>query len=493
VRHDEYAKYDALGLAELVRKKQVSPRELADAAIARIEAVNPRLNAVVHRMDEKARRAAEGELPDGPFRGVPFLVKDLDGTLAGEPCTESSRALAGWVPAVDSELFARYKRAGLVICGKTNAPEFGIMGITEPELRGPCRNPWNLERTPGGSSGGAGAAVAARIVPMAHAGDGGGSIRIPASACGLYGLKPTRARTPLGPEVGESWQGLVAIHAVTRSVRDCAALLDATQGPDTGAPYIAPPPARPFLSEVGAPPGKLRIGFTTRPILGKATHPDCEAAVRDAAKLLASLGHEVVEEELPIEREPLAAAYLTFVGAGIAKSVALTEEATGVRPHAGLFEPTTWFLKQVGEELSAKELELARVRMHRTQRALGKFFETRDAYLTAALAHPPSKVGELALKPFERAGLALLRTLPIGGLIRKTLGDLASQALEKTPNTQVFNITGQPAASVPLYWSAEGMPIGVQVATRFGDEATLLRLSAQLEEARPWKDRAPAL
>ena len=280
MRHDEYAAHDALGLAELVRSGEVTATELVDAAIARIDAVNPTINAVVHRMDDTARAAAAGELPDGPFRGVPFLVKDMDGFLADEPCTFSSRSLVDYVPNHDSELFARFRRAGVVFTGKTNCPEFGILGVTEPELRGAARNPWNQDFTPGGSSGGSGAAVAAGIVPVAHAGDGGGSIRIPASACGLFGLKPSRGRTPLGPDEGESWNGLVARHVVSRTVRDSAAFLDATQGGDTGAPYAAPPDGA-FLEALQRAPDRLRIGFSTESQLGRGTDPECAAAVTE--------------------------------------------------------------------------------------------------------------------------------------------------------------------------------------------------------------------
>jgi len=494
VKHEEYAAHDGLSLAALVKSKQVTPREVLDAAIARADAVNPRLNAIVHRMDEKARKAADGPLPEGPFTGLPFLVKDLDGVLAGEPFTGSSRSLVGYVPALESELFLRYRRAGAVIFGKTNTPEFGIMGVTESELRGPARNPWNPEHTTGGSSGGSGAAVAARIVPIAHAGDGGGSIRIPASACGLFGLKPTRGRLPLGPQCGEGWSGLVVPHVLTRSVRDSAAMLDATHGPDTGAPYVAPAPERPFLEEVTRAPGKLRIAFTKRSLLGSATHADCGAAVDDAAKLLSSLGHDVAETELPVDGPAIAKAYLTIVASCVSQTCVATEKLTGVRARPALFEPTTWFLKQVGDELSGRELEEARVTFHAMARDVAAFFERRcDVYLTATMAYPPVKVGALALKPAERFALGALRAIPSGTVLRKALADLAAGSLEKTPNTQVFNMTGQPAMSVPLHWSAAGLPIGVQLAGRFGDEATLLRLAGQLESTRPWKDRAPKM
>ncbi len=278
----DIALLDATALADLVRRRQVTPAELVNAAIGRIERLNPQLNAVVTPMFEQAREAARGPLPEGPFTGVPFLMKDLGPTVAGVRYTQGSRFLRDYVAPGDSELTKRYRRAGLIIAGKTNTPELGLVPTTEPGLFGPARNPWDLTRTTGGSSGGSAAAVAAGIVPMAHANDGGGSIRIPASCCGLFGLKPTRARTPLGPDVGDVMSGLAVDHAVTRTVRDCAALLDATGGPDLGDPYWAPPPERPFAQEVEGDPGRLRIAFATQAPAGSPIHPDCVAAVRDA-------------------------------------------------------------------------------------------------------------------------------------------------------------------------------------------------------------------
>ena len=290
---------DATALAERVRKGEVHPTELVEQAISATEKVNPQLNAIVHKMYDKARAAAKGPLPEGPFRGVPFVVKDLDGWLAGEPYTQSSRMSKDFVPPVDAEIIARMKQTGVVIVGKTNTPELGLLGVTEPELRGPARNPWNPDHTPGGSSGGTAALVASRAVPFGHGGDGGGSIRIPASACGLFGLKPTRGRNPLGPRAGEGWGGYVQQGVLTRSVRDCATMLDATQGPHAGAPYAAPPRERPYVEEIRRAPRKLRIAFSTGSLYGRETHADVKAAVNDAAALCASLGHELEETSPP--------------------------------------------------------------------------------------------------------------------------------------------------------------------------------------------------
>lgn len=482
---------DATALAERVRTREVHPTELVDAAIARIEKVNPRLNAVVHRMYDQARAAAQGALPDGPFRGVPFVVKDLDGWLAGEPYTQSCRMSKDFVPTEDAEVIARMKRTGVVIVGKTNCSELGILGVTESELRGPARNPWNPDHTPGGSSGGTAAIVASRAVMMGHGGDGGGSIRIPSSACGLFGLKPTRARNPLGPDVAEGWGGYVQPGVLTVSVRDCATMLDATQGPDIGAPYAAPPPARPYTEEIRRAPRKLRIAFSTGAQLGKGTHADVKAAVADAAALCASLGHELEEVALPIDRDALVAAYFTQIAVGTAIGIETTASWVGRAPTPTDFEPTTWLLGTIGRKLPAIELQRSRDACQAAGRALGRFFQRYDLFLDGTLAYPPLAVGALALKPAERAALAALRVVSPRFVIDKILATLGANALDKTPNTQVANQTGVPAMSVPLWWNAAGLPIGVQFTAPFGDEATLFQLAAQLETARPWAARLP--
>ncbi|QRN93625.1 amidase [Archangium violaceum] len=486
-----YDALDATALAERVRKKELHPSELVEETISRIEEVNPKLNAVVHRMYDQARKTAAGPLPEGPFTGVPFVVKDLDGYVAGVPFTGSCKALVNFVPDHDSELIARFRRAGVILVAKTNTPELGILGTTEPALRGPTRNPWNPEHSTGGSSGGSAACVATRVVPMAHAGDGGGSIRIPASACGLFGLKPTRARNPLGPIIGESWGGYVQQHVLTRSVRDSAAMLDATHGADPGAPYAAPPPARPFLQEVGAPPGRLRIAFSTGSLFGKHVHPDCVAAVKDAAKLCEDLGHEVVEDAPRLDWGELVRAYLVNVAANVAVELEEISHLTRKPLDASDFEPSTWALSQLGNILTAADLQRSRSATHRASRKVAAFFERYDLFLDATLAYPPVRIGELALKPTELAALAVLRRVPVKPAFLRMLDELAANSLERTPNTQLFNQTGQPAMSVPLYWNAAGLPIGVQFAGRFGDEATLFRLAAQLEQARPWAGRTP--
>lgn len=488
---DAYSRMDAVALADLVRRREVTPLELLELAIARADAVQPSLRAIVHRLDDAAREQARGVLPDGALRGVPFLVKDLDGTLAGAPYNAGSRALAGFVSPRDSELFARYRRAGLVIFGKTNTPEFGLLATTEPLLHGPTHNPWQLEHSAGGSSGGSAAAVAAGIVPAAHGGDAGGSIRIPASACGLFGLKPSRGRMPLGPEIGEVLGGLGVAHVITRSVRDSAALLDATHGADLGAPYAAPPAPQSFRAELARAPGRLKIAFSPRSLLGQQTHPDCAQALEDAMRLCSTLGHDVSEAIPPFDRDALRLAYLTLTAAAAAAAVEHTRSLTGREPSPEGFEPETWFLAQVGRSLSALHLERARERIFATTREVAGFFEGYDVFACSTLAYPPVRIGELALGRASRLLLAGFRMYAPPRVIELALQKLAQDSLERTPNTMLFNMTGQPAMSVPLHWNAAGLPIGTQFVGRFGAETTLLRLAAQLEAARPWHARRP--
>ena len=469
---EDLAFLDATAQAKLVRNKDVNPSELVDAAIARIERINPRINAVVRPMYEQGRTAAKASLPDGPFTGVPFLLKDLLAAYAGVPMTLGSRLLRDFVPTQDSELVRRLKQAGVVIIGKTNTPELGILPTTEPQLFGPSRNPWDTTRTTGGSSGGSAAAVAAGMVPMAHANDGGGSIRIPASCCGLFGLKPTRARNPLGPNFGDLMSGLVAEHAVTRSVRDSVALLDATCGPDVGDPYWAPPPSRPFIQEVGADPGRLRIAFTTQAASGVPVHPDCVTAVREAAQLCEELGHELVEAAPKLNGEMLNRAFTLLWSAGNASTVKGIGLATGQEPKRDQVEPLTWALYEMGRQHTAADYLMAVQFLQGVSRAVARFLLDYTVWLTPTLAEPPLPLGSFHSPPED----------PLFGFRRSA---------EFVPFTPICNITGQPAMSVPLHWNGEGLPIGVHFIGRFGDEATLFRLAAQLESARPWAQRRP--
>ena len=469
---DDVAFLDATAQAELVRRKEVKAIELVQAAIERIERLNPALNAVITPMYDEARTAAKAELPDGPFAGVPFLLKDLLAEYAGVRLTAGSAFLRDFVADHDSELVVRQKRAGLIILGKTNTPEFGILPTTEPHLFGPTRNPWDTTRTCGGSSGGSAVAVAAGMVPMAHGNDGGGSIRIPASCCGLFGLKPTRGRNPLGPDYGDMYGGLVCEHGLTRSVRDSAALLDATSGPDIGDPHWAPPPARPFLQEVGASPGRLRIAVTTAAVTGVAVHEDCVSAVRDAAALCANLGHEMVEITPELPGDLIVEAFITLWSAGCAWSIDDWARQTGQTPSQDQFETLTWGLYKMGQQVTAPAALLALQDLQRISRDIARFFADYDVWLTPTIGEPPVPLGTFDSPPEN----------PLQGLFR---------AAALLPFTPICNITGQPGMSVPLVWNAEGLPIGTHFIGRFGDEATLFRLAAQLEEARPWADRRP--
>ena len=469
---DETAFLDATAQADLVRRKEVTPTELVEAAIGRIERVNPQLNAVVTEMYDHGRQSAAGGIPQGPFAGVPFLMKDFLAEYAGFRFTEASAYLKDFVADTDTELVTRFKRAGLLTVGKTNAPEFAIGAITEPDLFGPTHNPWDLERTPGGSSGGAAAAVASGMVPMAHGNDAGGSIRIPAACCGVLGLKPTRGRVPLGPNYGEVLGGLVAEFALTRSVRDTAALLDAVAGPATGDPHQAPPPARPFVEEVGADTGQLKIALTTASPLATDVHPDCEAAARAAAALCEELGHTVVEDAPRFDAELLWRCFTTTIAVGVAWAIADWERRTGRPATEDSFGALIWSLRERGRRTSGPEYMLAQQDMQRAARDGAAFSDGYDAWLTPTLGRPPVLTGELkfdAGDPFENR----------------------RRQAEFTPFTPLSNATGQPALSVPLYWNDEGLPIGVHFVGRFGDEAGLIRLASQLEEARPWSGRRP--
>jgi len=487
-RFKEYDHYDGLGLAELVKKKKISPAELCEEAIRRIDELNPKLNAVIHPMFDIGRKTAKSPLPAGPFRGVPFLLKDLIATYAGVPTQCGSRAFRNYIPTFDSELVRRFKNAGFVILGKTSTPELGLMGVTEPDAFGPTRNPWDTDRTPGGSSGGSASAVAAGMVPLASGGDGGGSIRIPSCYCGLFGLKPTRGRNPTGPVNGDGWQGAVLEHVLTRSVRDSAAVLDFTNGMDAGSRNMAPPPKRPYMAEIRTKPGKLRIGFNTGSPLGNEVHPDCIAAVKKAATILEDLGHRVEEAKPDINGMALGHSYIVMYYAETAADITRSEQLTGVKPRRTDFEGTTWALGMLGKEFSAHDFVLAIRQWDSAARAMGRFHETYDLYLTPTVAEPPTHIGELKPKPYEKAGMNLINTLGLGKLLKATgmAEQMALFNLGKTPFTQLANFTGQPAMSVPLYWTADGLPLGVQFIAPFGDEATLFRLAAQLELAVPW-------
>ncbi|ADB39908.1 amidase [Spirosoma linguale] len=508
---EEYVKHDATSLAELVRNGEVTPAELLETAIARAETVNPQLNAIVTPLYDKGRDMAS-QLPEsGAFRGVPFLLKDLELEWAGTPLKSGSAGYKNYVSQTDSETVKRFKSAGLVFFGKTNTPEFGLTPYTESTLYGPAHNPWKLTHSPGGSSGGSAAAVAAGIVPAASGSDGGGSIRIPASCCGLFGLKPSRGRVTLGPSFGELWNGAVTGHALTRSVRDSARLLDVIAGgptyrPLAGEPYGIAPPERPFADEVGRETGKLRIAFSTQALMpGQVIDPECIKAVQETARLLESLGHTLEEVPLPYEKTLVTEAFFVSVLSETAATLRELSAYLGRPARREDVELNTWAQARLAEGFSAADLAFQKRRWNTLNRSMGQLHETYDLFLTPTLPRPPIAIGTFQNAPSEQRILKLVDSF--GGLKylngSKTVNDLAERSLGYIAFTVITNMTGQPSMSVPLYWSAEGpsspglssrgLPIGVMFAAKLGDEATLFRLAGQLEQVKPWFDKRPVL
>jgi Asp-tRNA(Asn)/Glu-tRNA(Gln) amidotransferase A subunit family amidase len=470
----DYEQYDALGLADLVRRGKVSPGALLEAAIERVEARNPALNAVVMKLYDLGRRAVAEGLPDGPFRGVPFLMKDLTSAMAGVAMTRGSAFFADTPPAAaDSEHMKRLRCTGLVIFGRTNTPELGLSLTCEPRLYGPTRNPWDVTRISGGSSGGAAAAVAARMLPMAHASDGFGSIRAPAACCGLVGLKPTRSRNSFAPFAGEGLGGLATEHAVTLTVRDSAALLDATRGPGPGDPYVAPMPAAPYLSEAGASPGRLRIAWTAAAPNGASIDADCLNVLAETVALCADLGHRVEHRDPVIDREAVVPTFLTIIAANTVVNLA-SHPSAGRPAREGEVERITWLTGGMGETLAAADYVRATQAAHRLGRQMAAFHSEWDVLLTPGLATPPVKLGWL-------------------DMMMDDVDEYWRRVFAFSPFTVCFNLTGQPALMLPLGQSSSGLPIAVQLVGRYGDEATLFRLGAQLEAAHPWFRRKPAV
>jgi len=473
IAFEDYVRHDATALAAGLRRGEFSAAELVETAIARAEAVNPRLNAIAVPLFEAARAAAASAARDGAFAGVPFLMKDLNQGLAGVRLTHGSRAFRDHICPVDSETARRFKAAGLLILGSTTTPEFGLTVTTESRLFGKTRNPWNLERVAGGSSGGSAALTAAGVVPCAHATDGGGSIRVPASCCGLFGLKVTRGRNPVALGRTEGWSGLGVSHAVTRSVRDSAALLDATHGPEAGSRYVAPPPDGTFLGALARPPRRLRIALQRLAPSGVPLHPDCLAAVEDAARLCASLGHEVEEAQPALDAAALHKALLTVISVHTALTLATRETELGRPLDADEIEPITALLRASGRKTSAEDLVRADFACMAAAQTIGEFLMKFDMILSPTLAEPPVALGTLSLDVLPQQNAAAIGRF--------------------SPYTAIQNQTGQPAMSVPLHWNAAGLPIGVMFAGRLGAEQDLLALAAQLEQARPWFDRRPPI
>ncbi|MDC0713427.1 amidase [Stigmatella sp. ncwal1] len=471
---NEYIRFDGMGLASLVQRKEVSAAELVQTAFKAIEVTNPALNAVIATLEDEAQATLARGLPQGPFAGVPFLIKDLGVHAAHIPSSQGTRTFKGLALPHDTALMARYRRAGLVLVGRTNAPELGLSNSTEPLAWGPTRNPWNLKFSPGGSSGGSAAAVSAGMVPMAYGNDGGGSIRMPASMCGLFGMKPTRGRITSGPDSGELLNGFGVEHVLTRSVRDSAAMLDASAGPAAGDPYLIPPPERSFLEESLREPGRLRIAVCRKAPAGDPVSPECLAALDEAVRLCASLGHELVEASPPYQGSLLENITVTLW------STAMVGWMEGLAALAGLtlreedFERTSWAALEHGRRVSGAEVQAALARLNQFSRGMGSFFEEYDLLLTPTFALPSLPLGLLD----ANAPLTFVQWM--------------RRLYSFCPFTTHANATGQPAMSVPLSWSAEGFPIGAHFVGRWGAEATLFRLAGQLERAQPWAHRWPA-
>ena len=478
MKTSEYASHDATGLAALVASGAISASELVDAAIAVIEELDPKLNAVIHENYERARKEAQGELPDGPFRGVPFLLKDLGcGNRAGDPIPWGTRFLrdAGYRASSTSHIVDKFEQAGLLIVGRSNVPELGAWATSESEAYGPCRSPWNPDHTSGGSSGGAAAAVASGMVPIAHASDGGGSIRNPASQCGLVGLKPTRGRISAGPDIGEAWAGMTFEFALSRTVRDTAGLLDSVHGMMPGDPYGAPAPKRPYLQELGVEPGALRIGVLSDQ--GEMTvHPDCIRAAEDAGRLLESLGHEVDESHpKDVAKSPLLMHSLAVIASAQARAIESFGNLIGRELGPDDMDSDNWAVTKIGQDLSATQYLAAVEAHHRFQRSVAAWWEEgHDLLITPTITGPPPRVGEMRPDPdkpldaFMRSGALLPFTLP-------------------------FNVTGQPAISLPLSMNEAGLPIGVQLVAAFGREDLLIRVASQLEQVVNWSERKPQI
>ncbi|WP_309501048.1 amidase [Saccharopolyspora gloriosae] len=490
MEYADYRRRDGVELAELIGAGEVSASEVLDAALARAEQVNPRLNAITQRLDDRARERARNT-PAGPLGGVPFLLKDLNQEISGLPSSGGSRSLRTVAAAETAEVVRRWEAAGLVVFGRTNTPEFGAKPITEPVAFGPARNPWALDRTPGGSSGGAAATVAAGIVPLAAASDGGGSIRIPAACCGVFGLKAGRGLVPAGPQRAEGFHGAAVDGVVSRSVRDSAVGLDALVGFDPMAPYAAAAPERPFAEEVRREPGKLRIGFSAASALGDPD-PAAVKALRSAADLLAELGHEVEEVPPPVDLAALTVEFLRAWSVKLAHALSEAERLTGARSNN--FELDTRLLAAAGRSISGPDYVTVLEAWHGHSARLAEFHRHHDLLLTPSLAGPPVRIGELATPaPLRVLGRIVLAARG-GGLLRRTgiVDRVARTNMRHVPYTQLANITGRPAMSVPLHRTADGLPLGVQFVAPLTGEGTLFRLAAQLEQAAPWAHQEPA-
>lgn len=491
----EYESFDGLGLANLIKRGVVSPAEVLEAAIERIELWNPKLNAVIHKMYDQGRAAIKkNNHPQGPFYGVPTLLKDLLADYKDVPIYFGSRYAYNnkWVSPFDSEIVNRLKQSGVMILGKTNVPEFGLSAVTEPELFGPTYNPWDLSRTPGGSSGGAAAAVAARLVPIAHGGDGGGSLRIPSAYSGVFGFKPSRGRTPAGPVYMRVWLGMVVEHAISRSVRDSAAMLDVLCGPELGSPISLPKPEKTFLSQLESPPPKLRIALIEHPFFSAKLDPEYASAVKKAAKLCEDLGHHVEATTFHVGSD-VAHAFLNMMIAETSAGAKALAKAIGRKPRATELEIPTALLCHAGDEFSSADYAGSISVLDQVGRQLAELYEKYDVILTPTMPFHAPKIGQYKPTRNEQMVLKVLQYVPFGTRLRQFVQGASKRNFSFMSFTGLFNIGGQPAMSVPLYWDKHGMPIGIQFAGKLDHDATLFQLAQQLEEAQPWSQKMPPL
>lgn len=487
----EYILYDGVALAKLISEKIVSPKEVLLIAIERAESINPKINAIIHKMYDYADQRSKQVLSSSKLAGIPFLVKDLELAIAGHPMTYGSKCLKDYIPTSNSYIIDKVQDAGMLIMGKTNTSEFGLAPHTEPKLYGPTLNPWNLSHIPGGSSGGSAAAVAAGIVPIASASDGGGSIRMPASCCGLFGLKPSRGRSSLGPYIGSAWNGGVTNLCVSRTVRDTAAYLDIVSGNMPGDPYIIPKPDQSFYDLSILPVKKLKIGWSKQHSFGGQVHPECVKGLEKTITTLLKLGHEVEEIKLPWSAEALTYAFFIMYVSEAAAQVVQASKLVGQKPKKKNFELNTWLLYLLGNELSAKEDALARGEWNLIARTMAQFHEKYDMLLTPTLSQPPLKIGELQNKSYEipiydiGSAIGLTKIFKSGFFVDR----LARRGFGFMPFTPIQNITGQPSMSVPMYWTDDNLPVGMMFSAKMGEEALLLQLATQLEQETNWIEK----
>lgn len=483
--------FDGLGLAELVKRKEVTPKELVEEAIQLIEALNPELNAVIHKRYESALKEAESHTLEGPFSGVPILLKDVNQEMKDEPMTFGSKAYQKFRAAEDSMFVRLLKESGVQIVGQTNVPELALTAVTESEQYGPARNPWNPAFTPGGSSGGAAVAVATGMVPIAGASDGGGSIRIPAAYTGLFGLKPTRGRTPVGPQLGRHWQGASASHVLSRTVRDSAAMLDSLTHHEKGGAFHVPRPSSSFLEALKIPLKKgRRFAYSLRSPLGTEVNEDCKRAVLETIKLLESMGHIVEEKNAPVDGKKLAKSYIMMYFGEVNAQLNELQPLLGRKVKRSDVEDVTWLMYSFGKTLSAGEFVAGLKEWDRAAYQMEAFHETYDFYVTPTTALPQAQIGELALKNSEKTLVSLVDKWGMSKLLNKigVVDTMIETSLKRTPFTQLANLTGQPAMSLPMSMTSQGLPLGVQVLAARGQEAALYQLAGELEQSKQWID-----